>query len=466
MNRRRGRPHKNSGSQKGLKALVCVLAVICLIAGGIYIDTFYGGGKIKAVMAERSTTKEKTPEEVKKAPVKSMAVDIGSNASIAVFGDEFLLCTKDGVKYFIAMGAQKWNDTFNMTSPVMIQEGEYIAVGDMSGKMVRVYNREGLQYELQADGSPMQFAVNEKGYLSLITKHTNAYHIYIYNAKGNLLKERVEESRGVYPLCADISDDSRIFAVSYLDTTDLSPVGKICFFYIGQADSETHTDSMFAGVEKNDEIIPVVQYRKGNILAAVSDKAIYGIDADGVEVWNYPLENTIDQAAFGNKEYTVLALGDSVANKDGREKGTICWLDGNGKERASYESGETVTYLYAGEKGVSIGNGREYTGLTHSGGESWNYTATSDLSDLMPMGKLNHAMLVAKEEVVIMEMKKAEETKPEDAKAEKAENDQQKPTEEKAEETEPTEAPENENASAEQKEEAEAPETPEAEVSE
>lgn len=455
MSRRRSRPQKDSGSQKGLKALVCVLAVICLIAGGVYIDTFYGGGKIKAVMAERST-KENPPVEKKKDPVKSMTVDISSNASMAVFGEEFLLCTKDGVKYFIAMGAQKWNDTFNMTSPVMVQEGDYIAVGDMGGKMVRVYNREGLLYELQAEGSPVQFAVNEKGYLSLITKHTNAYHIYIYNAKGNLLKERVEESRGVYPLCADISDDSRVFAVSYLDTTDLSPVGKICFFYIGQEDSETHTDSMFAGVEKTDEIIPVVQYRKGNVLAAVSDKAIYGIDSDGVEVWSYPLENTIDQAAFGNKEYIVLALGDSVANKDGRAKGTVCWLDGNGKERASYESGETVTYLYAGEKGVSLGNGREYTGLTHSGGESWNYTATSDLTDLMPMEKLNHAMLVAKEEVVIMEMKKAEETKTEEPNPEEVKQEQKDSAEEKAEETERTDVPEEQTEEKAETSEAEA----------
>lgn len=419
------RSRRKSGGQKGLTALVCVLAVICLVAGGIYIDTFYGGGKLKAFMAEQSE-KEEPPAEEKKDPVKSMAVDISSKASMAVFGEEFLLCTKDGVKYFIGMGAQKWNDTFNMTSPVMVQEGDYIAVGDMGGKMVRVYNREGLQYELQAEGSPMQFAVNEKGYLSLITKNNAAYHIYIYNAKGSLLKERVEESSGVYPLCADISDDCRVFAVSYLDTTDLSPVGKICFFYIGQEDSETHTDSMFAGVEKTDEIIPVIHYRKGDILAAVSDKGVYGIDTDGVEVWSYPLENTVDQAAFGNKEYIVLAFGDSVANKDGRAKGTVCWLDGNGKERASYESGDTVTYLYAGEKGVSIGNDRVYTGLTHSGSESWNYTAISDLTDLMPMEKLNRAMLVAKEEVAIMELKKAEDQPA-------AEENTQEKTEEKTE---------------------------------
>ena len=31
-----------NNSNKMLTALVCILAVVCLVAGGIYIDTFHG----------------------------------------------------------------------------------------------------------------------------------------------------------------------------------------------------------------------------------------------------------------------------------------------------------------------------------------------------------------------------------------------------------------------------------------
>lgn len=34
----------------------------------------------------------------------------------------------------------------------------------------------------------------------------------------------------------------------------------------------------------------------------------------------------------------------------------------------------------------------DYTGVTYSGNESWNYTATTDLNDLIPMEKLNRVM--------------------------------------------------------------------------
>lgn len=391
-------------SNKTLTAMICVLAAVCLFAGGIYIDTFHGEGMFKKLFSQSGQTTASDTEA--DAAVESMAVDISSKATMAVFEKEFLLCTKDGVKYFAAMGDQKWSDTFNMTSPTMVQEGDYVAVGDMGGKTVRVYDRNGMLYDLQAEGSPVQFALNESGYLSLITKNEGTYRIRIYNTKGTLLKERVEESNGVYPLCSDVSDDSRVFAVSYLDTTDISPIGRVVLFYIDAEESENHTDSMFAAVEKTDEIVPVIGYMKDGTLAAISDVNIYGIGTDGTELWNYPLENTVDQAALGMKEYIVLALGDSVAGKDGREKGTVCWLDSNGKEKASFETGESVTYLQAAAKGVVIGNDHKYTGVSHGGNENWSYVATGDMTDLIPMEKLNIVMTVGKELVAIYDMSK------------------------------------------------------------
>lgn len=397
-----------NNSNKMLTALVCILAVVCLVAGGIYIDTFHGQGRFLALIGKtnRTQAQEEDTAVQEDTPKESVAVDAGSKAAVAAFGKEFLLCTKDGVKYYTAVGAQKWSDTFSMTSPTLVQEGDFVAVGDMGGKTVRVYNKEGMVYDLQAEGSPVQFALNETGYLSLITKNDSSYRICVYNRKGKLLKERVEESKGIYPLSSDVSDDSRVFAISYLDTTDISPMGRVLLFYINAEDGENFTDSMFAAVEKTDEIIPVISYRKNGALAVISDQAVYGVGSDGGELWNYPLENTVDQAALGNKEYIVLALGGGVANKDGREKGTVCWLDGNGNEKGSFASGESVTYLHAAEKGIVVGNDRDYTGVTYSGNESWNYTAITDLNDLIPMEKLNRVMAVGKNEISVYAMTK------------------------------------------------------------
>ena len=45
-----------NNSNKMLTALVCILAVVCLVAGGIYIDTFHGQGRFLALIGKTNRT--------------------------------------------------------------------------------------------------------------------------------------------------------------------------------------------------------------------------------------------------------------------------------------------------------------------------------------------------------------------------------------------------------------------------
>jgi hypothetical protein len=391
---------------KGLITLVIVLTVVGAAAGFVYIDTFYGTARLQGYFADvlQKDAEEEQTENIIESQEK-MAIDVSSRTTFATFGESFLLCTKDGVKYFNEMGDHKWNDTFNMTVPQMVSEGKYVAVGDMSGKTVRVYGENGLLYTVQTEGDLIQFALNSNGYLSVISKGENAYSIQIYNVGGTLLKGRVEETDGVFPLASDVSDDNKAFAVSYLDTSDIEPIGRVLFFYINANDSEDYTDSMFAAVEKNDEVISVIGFMQEGLLAAISDQAVYGISSTGLETWRYPLENKIQQVSLLNKSDVVLALGDAIANMDGREVGTVCWIDRNGKESASYQANGQIDYLQASTQGVVIGVDKVYSGLKNSGKLAWSYRATLDVRDILPMVSLERVMLVTKNEAVITEMK-------------------------------------------------------------
>lgn len=400
------RQKEQKTKDKGLIALLGALIVVGALAGFVYIDTFYGAARLQSYFSSvfQSASQGERAENVVESQEK-MAIDESSRTVFAIFGESFLLCTKDGVKYFNEMGDRKWNDTFNMTVPQMVSEGKFVAVGDISGKTVRVYGENGLLYSVQTDGDLVQFALNINGYLSVISKGESAYSIQIYNAGGTLLKGRVEESDGVFPLASDVSDDNKAFAVSYLDTTDIEPIGRVLFFYINPNDSENYTDSMFAGVEKSDEVIPMIGFMQGGLLTAVSDLAIYGISSAGQEVWKYPLENRLQQVSLSNKSNVVLALGDGIANKDGREEGTICWIDNSGKESASYQGGGEIDYLQSSAQGVIIGVDKVYSGLKNSGKLAWSYRATTDVRDILPMGSLERVMLVTKNQAMITAMK-------------------------------------------------------------
>ena len=92
----RRRPKKIlNNSNKMLTALVCILAVVCLVAGGIYIDTFHGQGRFLALIGKTNRTQAQEEDAVMQedTPKESVAVDAGSKAAVAAFGKEFLLCT-------------------------------------------------------------------------------------------------------------------------------------------------------------------------------------------------------------------------------------------------------------------------------------------------------------------------------------------------------------------------------------
>lgn len=404
---------KPKTKDKGLITLLVILTLVGAVAGLIYLDTFYGAGRLQSYFSNVFQAKESGSGNGETVEAKGkIQLDESSRSSFAVFGSRFLLSTKDGVKYFNGIGDRKWNDTFNMTIPQLISEGSYAAVGDMNGKTIHVYGENGLMYTVQIEGTIIQFALNKNGYLSVISKGDTAYSVQIYNGGGTLLKGRIEESAGIFPLCSDVSDDNKSFAISYLDTSDIQPIGRVLFFYVNPDDSENLTDSMFAVVEKNDEVIPIIGFMQGGGLTAVSDRGIYGISPVGQETWNYPLENRLAQISLANKNYVVLAMGDSIANRDGREKGTICWIDSSGKEIASYKSGGVVDYLQASEHGVVIGVDKIYSGIKNSGRLAWSYRSASDVKDILPMEQLEQVMLVTKGEAIITEMKGTQTARP------------------------------------------------------
>ena len=80
-----------NNSNKMLTALVCILAVVCLVAGGIYIDTFHGQGRFLALIGKTNRTQaqeedtavqEDTPKE-SVAAVRRLSLHLERNFCFA-----------------------------------------------------------------------------------------------------------------------------------------------------------------------------------------------------------------------------------------------------------------------------------------------------------------------------------------------------------------------------------------------
>lgn len=388
---REDRQMKRAKRKKAIVIWSVVFLVLILMIGGIYAETIFGDGKVRDFVMEVVPVES----EASAGTVAENTITIGENTSsqIIPFGEKFLLTTKDGVKYYNSIGDQKWSDTFTMENPQTIYEGDYVAIGDMNGRSIRVYNQVGLVYTLQLDGSPIQFELNANGYLSVIYKTQDEYYVRVYNGSGTLLKGRVEAAAGTYPLFSDVADDNKTFCVTYLNTSDMKMVSKVLFFYINPGDSEAYTDSMFAGVEMEDEVITKVKYMNDDTVVAISEQKLYAFTTAGVESWNMVFENRIKMCDFSNKGYGVLVLGEVLPNAEGEEVGTILMMSNKGKETGRYQM-DDVSYLRASDTGVVVGDGKTFAGLSYKGKEEWLHQVSGSTKDVLTMNSLNRVMFV------------------------------------------------------------------------
>ena len=398
-------------NQKSKKYIIILFLLVLLVGGSCgfyYIDTFYGQGKINAWLSSfeqkqgQTQQEEITPEE-EGTQANSISLSTGG-ALFSTKGKKFLMCTTDGVKYMNGMGDQIWNDTFTMGVPELIEEGKYWAVGDLSGKGIKVYSEAGAVYSVQVTGNILYFALNENGYLGVITKEKDVFTVMIYNNTGTQLTGRREGEKGVYPLGIDISDDNRVFCISYLDTTDIEPIGRVAFFYVNESEGKNFTESMFASKEIPNELIPKIFYMQNGTLVAVSDLKMYGFDSNGQQRWEKELTNYIHYIAVEEKKYIAAAYADAISGHESRQEGTVCWINEDGKEIASFQAKSDVTYLNCNDTGTVIGCGKTYYGLKTGGRAFWEYTATSDMVDVILMENVDHVLFVTKDKAAILNM--------------------------------------------------------------
>ncbi len=373
-----------------------VLIVIIAFAVFLFYDANYGDNIIGITLgktqtedkADKEDKTEDTPEKIEDTsiPAGSIRLEEDGKSTFVPYGKGFMHITRDGVKFYEGIGRLAWSDVFSITSPSVVTGGEYSAVCDLLGRTAKVYNTSGLKYTVNTDENIHFAAINEKGNLAVILKGKNNYKVQVYSSSGELKFQRFDEDDGVFPICADISDDGSVLAISYTDTSDIEMLSKVLFFYTNKNDSkEAQTTEMFAACEINDEIIAAINYSTGDEFICVSDKAVFAINTSGETVWRKESGNAVERVAFCEDGYIAVGYGEElISSADVVEKGTVLIINFGGKETGKASVGDNITSLYAGEYVVAAADGKFY-GIKSNGNVLWEHNPTQDVNAILPL---------------------------------------------------------------------------------
>ena len=320
----------------------------------------------------------------------------------------FFHFSKDGAKFYDYSKKQIWNSTYTMSSVFAVSKGEYTALGETQGRNIKFYTSAGEVYSLTTEGNITDIYVCETGEISVIMKCNDEYRIQVYSADGQLEFERYEQDDGVYPIKSALSSDGKILAVSYVDTEKIEIESKILLFYKDRNDSKnSDTGDFFAAVEKKGEIVPMASYSAKGKFIFIGDSEVFSVGTDGKEGFSTEIGNKIDRAAFTAEGLPVLAMGDELSGKEGVAKGSILFFDEKGNASTSYEMGQAVSYLKSYSSGVIAGSLNKYCMLGNSGKVQWQYSAVSDISDIIPL-EGSDVLMVTNSSADVINIRKAE----------------------------------------------------------
>lgn len=373
---------------KNIKKIIAAMFLLCALAG-LYIAEY---GNVPGI---RQPAYNNTP-------INQIKYDASAKADFYTYNNKIYYCTKDGMQLLSDDGNIVWSDTYTVSEPYMVNDGEITAVCEPRGRNIYVYNLKGRMYTIESKGSISFISVNTKGYLCSVSSFDEYYELNVYNNSGERVFFGNFQMEDGFPVASDISDDGKILAVSFVTIDEINLKTKVLFYYIGEKENEeSDSDSMFASFVLDNSVGAMICFMKDGSVIVVSDSKISCIDfSDGyTERWSKELNNELSAIAFPEKKYVAIAFGKKFINaKNPEEENIVKWFGLTGKEEANFKSNKTVTGLYPYEKATIIAADRSFNAVKNNGSLIWSYNTIQDVKKILFIDEYQDILFVTQSE--------------------------------------------------------------------
>lgn len=247
------------------------------------------------------------------------------------------------------------------SEPIVKQNGKIVAVGDVGGKNVYVFEGQKLKQVIETESKLIDVSVNETGYCVLVTQgDMHKRDVTVYNTKGEELF--VWNSGNMFVLSAAIGNNNKNIVICTLDTAGGKMKSVLSFYNISDTEpiaTETYENELIAAMDiqgnhvycigdsktctyrlsgdKTGEISyggkSLLTYKTdgSNIVMAFSESSISGKRYDiesyntaGKQIGHYELDYQIDYIDFSG-DTIAISRGRliDIVNLSGREKKLI-----------------------------------------------------------------------------------------------------------------------------------------------
>lgn len=242
-----------AGSIKIVAAVVViVILLICII------NVYSSNAAYKSYDIIHSTTRED-----------------GDNASYLQYQDGYIRYSSDGIAYYKNDGSVVWNHAYEISKPEVRICDEYIVVGNITGRNLYLYDKNGIKTEIDAAMTVTQVDVAQQGVTAVSLEDGNTNYINMYDSSGNKLSYIITSISGDgYPLDMALSNDGNKLAVSYVSINGESLQTNLAFYNFSDV-GQNSVDRLVGGFNHyGSSIVGKIEFVDNNTVIAFAEDRV------------------------------------------------------------------------------------------------------------------------------------------------------------------------------------------------
>ena len=249
--------------------------------------------------------------------VNSVNRDDSMSTQYVTYADGYIRYSNDGASYYNKKGNALWNQTYSMQKPQIKMCGDAVAIGDINGSKIYVFNKAGSAGIIDTSLTISQIEVAKQGVVAAVLEDNDANYINLYDSAGTkIYSVKTSLSGDGYPLDISISEDATKLMASYLYVSGETMKTNVVFYNFSEV-GQNETERVVGGFNHYDStIVGDVRFINETVAVAVGEDvlSIYTIKEYPKLSKEIKIDNEIQRVFFSDSNIGLVL--DNSNSKD------------------------------------------------------------------------------------------------------------------------------------------------------
>lgn len=261
--------------------------------------------------------------------IKTQPTSNSSAKGYVTYNEDIIKYSEDGITLMSNDLKTRWSATYSFKNPQVVTSKKYIAVADIGGKDINLYDSKGNVRKIENTREICQIELSDSGMVAVLTRQDMAYYITIVNKTKKYIDIKTRIKEDGYPIDMAYSPDSQKLVTSYMKVED-GVVNTYVTFYNFSEVGKNYESRIAKAESYGSVMVPKVEFIDKSTVVIFSSERFIVYDMKETPEERFKCEkctNTIKSVMCSDK-YIGLITQDSTGdkniltlyNKDGRKK--------------------------------------------------------------------------------------------------------------------------------------------------